>query len=182
YIEGAEISEEFRAGMKLMAIPRAFPPHADLREPLANHEEIAEVASARDDFRELAGKRHSELNVRTRWDRLRKRQLHHGAVFGIFVIGMDELHFAGQVAHACDRDAMKSNGAVLFGLPFVAGMVALALGHPGGLRLKGIQVEMEGKGLLRLAGEIVVSEGFGCGDGVMRRVELGLDLVSDNAG
>jgi len=50
HVERPEISEEFCGVVKLMAIPRAFPPHADFRKPLADYVKIAHVSGSRNDF------------------------------------------------------------------------------------------------------------------------------------
>ena len=59
---------------------------------------------------------------------------------------------------------------------------AADFGHESGLGLEGVEVEMEGKGLLRLSGEIFIGESFARGDGVLGGIELGLDLVGDDSG
>jgi hypothetical protein len=50
YVERTEVSEEFRGVVELVAIPRAFPPDANFRKPLADHVKIAQVSSSRDNF------------------------------------------------------------------------------------------------------------------------------------
>ena len=74
----------------------------------------------------------------------------------------------------------------MFGVPIsvwatAASAAAADFGHESGLRLEGVEVEMEGECLLRLAGEIFIGESFAGGDGVFRGVELGFDLVGDDA-
>src|SRR5271155_2250921 len=59
---------------------------------------------------------------------------------------------------------------------------AAHFGHESGLRLEGVEVEMEGEGLLRLSGEVFISESFAGGVGVFGGTELGFDLIGDDAG
>ena len=59
---------------------------------------------------------------------------------------------------------------------------AADFGHESGLRLEGVEVEMEGEGLLRLSGEIFIRESFAGGDGVFGGIEFGFDLVGDYSG
>ncbi len=144
-----------------MAIPRVLPPHADLRKPLAHHEEIAFVARALDHFGKLVVKRHAELHRCSGRDGLGQRDLHHGVVIGVVVVGLDELHFAREVAHVLDFEFRNGNRAVMLRIPARAGArpartVEANFRHECGLGLKRIQVKMERKSLLRLAGEIFV--------------------------
>ncbi len=75
----------------------------------------------------------------------------------------------------------------MFGVPGGVGSAATRaaaadFGHESGLRLEGVQVEVEGESLLRLPGEIFIGECLAGGDGVVGGIELGFDLVGDDAG
>ena len=141
HVVRAEVRKKFRGGMKLMAIPRVLPPHADLRKPLAHHKEIAFVARALDHFGKLVAKRHAELHRCAGRNGLGQRHLHHGVVVGIVIVGLNELHFAGQIAHALDFEFRNGNRAVMFWIPARAGASAARTGqtyfrHECGLGLK----------------------------------------------
>src|SRR5580700_2850191 len=71
--------------------------------------------------------------------------------------------------------------AVAFRLPIKVGVVATILGHESGLRLERVQVQVEGKSLLRLAGKIAVSKSFRGGNCVPRCVEARIYLVGHDA-
>src|SRR5271170_7381879 len=89
-------------------------------------------------------------------------RLHHGAGGFVVVIRMSELQLGSKVALAGHLQRLDFTGAVALGIPgvkiLVACALALALAHPGGSRLKGVQIKMKGKSVERLAGEIVVGE------------------------
>ena len=60
----AKVSEEFRHGMVLMAIPRVMPPHADFGKPLSAQDEIALPTRACLRLRHLVVECNFELHVR----------------------------------------------------------------------------------------------------------------------
>ena len=186
HVEGAEVGEEFRGGVKLVAVPGVFPPHADFREPLADHIEIVGVAGAFDDFGKLVVESHAKRDGSAGSDRLRQGHLKYGVVIRVVVIRLDEFHLGGQVAHAFDFEFIHVYRAVMFWIPFGIGAIAARageanFGHESGLRLEGVEVEVEGKSLLRLAGQVVVRQSLGGGDGVLRGVELGVNFVGHHA-
>ena len=102
HVEGAEVGEEFSVGVKLMAVPGVFPPDADFREPLADHVEIVGVAGAFNDFGKHVVEGDVEFDGRAGGDGFRQRDLHDGVVFGVVIIGLNELQFVGQIAGAFD--------------------------------------------------------------------------------
>ena len=181
HIEGAEVREEFRVFMKLVAIPDTFPPDTDFRKPLTDHKKVANVAGASDNFGHLIFKGDFELHIGTRSDGLRELQLDDCVVEGVVVIGMDEFDLIGEIAHTSHFQVSNVNRAEVLGLPFVIGIIPATLGYERGLRLEGVEIEVEGKNRLRLAGEIAVRERFGGRDGVFFRVELGVNNVGNDA-
>src|ERR1700747_592023 len=72
YIERPEIREKFRRVVKLMAIPSALPPDANLGKPLADHVEITEISSSREDFGHLVVESDLEFHFGARRDSSRK--------------------------------------------------------------------------------------------------------------
>ncbi len=90
HVERAEIGEEFRGVVKLMAIPRAFPPDANFRKPLADHVEITQVSSSRDDFGQLVVEGDLEFHFRACRDGSGKFDLHHRVIGGVVVVRLDE--------------------------------------------------------------------------------------------
>ena len=90
------------------------------------------------DLRQLVGERHDELNVGTRRNRFGEGDLHDGAVGSVVIIRVDELDFAGNVAHPGDHDVIHRDRASALGLPVVAGMVAPGFRDPSGLRVESI--------------------------------------------
>src|SRR5215469_7763191 len=150
HVEGSEIGEEFRCGMKLVAIPLILPPHTNLREPLTHHEEVALVAGACENLRQHILKVHVEYDRGAGKYRLWKRDLKDCVVVRVVVVGPNELHLGGEVTHAFDYEFANRDRAEMLGIPSgvgsrVAGAIEVNFGHKRRLRLKSIQVEMEGK-------------------------------------
>ncbi len=186
HVEGAEVREKFGVGVKLMAVPGVLPPDADFGEPLADHIEIVGVAGALDDLGKHIVKGDVELHGGAGRDWFWQRDLENRAVVLVAIVGMDEFHFVRKVAGAFDFQFIYRDRAKMFGIP--VGIRAAAarsseanFGHECGLRLEGVEVEMEGESLLRLSGEVFIREGFVGGDGVFGGVEFGLDLVGNYA-
>ena len=73
------------------------------------------------------------------------------------------------------------DGAGVFFLPLVLRVLAADLADERGLGLKAVQVQMEGEGVLGAAGEIAPGEHLGGVDGLVARVEAGVDAVGDHA-
>jgi hypothetical protein len=145
HIEGAEIGEEFGVGVELVAIPGVLPPHADFWKPLADHDEVAFVAGAMEDFGKLIVKGNVKLHGSARSYGLGQRDLENGAVVGIVVVGMDEFHLAGQIARAFDFELANLDAAFVFFVPACIRAGAARshqanFGHEGGLRLERVEI------------------------------------------
>ena len=68
----AEVGEELRARVELMAVPAAILQDAELREPLDDEEEVADGAGARERARHVGGPFDLDRGGRSRRDRLRR--------------------------------------------------------------------------------------------------------------
>jgi len=115
-----------------------FPPDPDFGEPLADHIEIAHVSCARYYLRHLIFEGDFELHVGTSSDRLWQPDLHDCVVFRVGVVGLREVHGAGDVSHSDDFDRSDANRSAMFRLPFVFRAIETLFGHPGGLGLEGV--------------------------------------------
>ena len=171
HVERAEIGKEFRGVVELMAIPRAFPPHANFRKPLADHVKIAQVSSSRDNFGHLVAEGDLEFHFRACRDGSGKFDLHHRVIGCVVVVSLDEAHFVGQVTHAGDFEMRDSDFPEMLGLPFEVGIVAALFSHKSGLGLEAIQIQVKRKCFPGLAGEIFVAQGFCCSDRMLYCIE-----------
>ena len=120
HVVHAEIGEELRADMKLMAVPRAGRiEHADLGKPLRDEEVVADGAGARERARNFRRKGDVERHRLARADRLRQRDRHHGAVVLVAVVRSDEAHLSREIGRrdgaACDRETRDVDGGTIFG-------------------------------------------------------------------
>src|ERR1700678_109274 len=107
-------------------------------------------------------------------------------VGSVVIVRVDEFHLGREVAAAFRFQFVDRDGTKMFGIPLGIRAVttsagAAHFGHEGGLRLKSVQVHVEGKCLLRLSRQIFVGKSFSSRDGVLGWVELGVDGVGHNA-
>src|SRR5580704_14102253 len=128
-----------------MAIPRVFPPYANFRKPLPNHVEIAFVAGAVKDLRKLVVESHTEPRGRVGRNRFGQGHLKDGTVVHVIVIGMDEFHFAGEIAGTLDLEFAHRDSPAMLIVPASVGSGATGsgdagFGHESRLRLKSIQI------------------------------------------
>ena len=82
----AEVGEELRARMELMAVPAVVLQDAELREPLHDEEEVADGAGARERARHVRGPFDLDGRRAARLDRLRQAHRHHRLVVRVAVV------------------------------------------------------------------------------------------------
>src|SRR3954452_21519260 len=79
-----------------------LPPDTDFGEPLSAEDVIAFVSGTRDGFAELCFETDLEGDLCAGRDRPRELNFHDGLVLRITVIGLNEVHCGGEIAHAFD--------------------------------------------------------------------------------
>ena len=129
HVESTEICKELCRRVELVTIPGALPPHPNLREPLCSHEEVALVTGARQYFAELVVELNSELNRFAGGYRSRQFQLKNSMVVRIAVVGRDELHVRGEVAHTHNFERLNFRCRSILFIPLKTRMIPPQLGH-----------------------------------------------------
>ncbi len=95
HVVGAEVGEELRGCVKLVAVPGILPPHADLGEPLSGKHKIPFVPGALHDFGKLIVERDLKRDALVWCDTTRQPNFHHGLIVCVVVIRLDKAELVG---------------------------------------------------------------------------------------
>ena len=191
-LEVAVVGVELGVRVVLVTVPAALLATAQARrlvdrelgEPLGDGEEIALVAGAREDLRDLGVEVDIDRDLPAGRYRRGERHPRHGAVVGVVVVRVLEGErrqevFAGRELHGGDLGP-----APAIGLRVVAAELATRFEIEGAAVVaEGIPVEMEpeiGYGVLRIGRRIAPDDALVAGDLLRLRVESHRDVVTDD--
>ncbi len=119
HVVDAEVGEELRRVVILVAIPRAVPPNSHFRKPLAAEQEIAFPSRTSLGLGKFCLKGNLELNECARRDRFRDMQIDDGLIIFIAVVRSDVLQVLGDVPLVDDLNAFDVFGPVVLVFPLV---------------------------------------------------------------
>ena len=97
HVVDAEVREELRRGVELMAVPARVLKDANLGKPLSEEVVIANCSRAREGARDSRGPGDLHVDGFPRRHRRRERHFGHGAVIEVPVVWCDEPHGRGDV-------------------------------------------------------------------------------------
>ncbi len=189
HAELAVVRVELRVGVVLVAVPAAgrAPAHArrlvdaQLREPLADEEEVALVAAAGEHLRQLGPEVDLERH-RAAWRHgLGQDKPCNGAVVGVVVVGLLEGESAGEVRAARDAQGGDVYPAPLVGRPVAAQLPAGFLEERAAVVAEGVQVEMEPEVAHRVGGRVPPRDGLAALELLAFGVEPHVDRVADDS-
>src|SRR6266568_4662141 len=163
-----------------MAVPTALPPHPDFRKPLRSHDEIALVAGPREHRSKTIMEGDLELHRATGRHRLRKLHFKDSAVVAIAVVPCDKVYLRGQISHAHSFEGLDLSRRQVLRLPFEVAFVAPDFPYECRVRLKGIQVKMERKSILRLTGKIAIRQSLSRVERFLLGVKMRVDFIRHN--
>src|SRR5262245_37761382 len=95
-----------------MRVPSALLEHTELRKPLRDEVVVSDPSGACERLRDLCRPFHFDLEALVRLDTPVERHRYHGTVLRIAIVGCDEAHVPGHLAHLARRCAYAKGGDV----------------------------------------------------------------------